>query len=85
MLFHIHKIESQYPKPNVSDVTLRLVLNIDIQESVGLEKMKNVLTFINYCWEFESCKSGFLLYNRTLNSVCNAFRNEDCNGTELQY
>jgi hypothetical protein len=73
-LFHIYNFQCLYLKPNVSDVTLSLVLNTDIVEGVAcLEKITAVVTFLNYCWEFESCKSGFGVYSRTLNGVCNAF------------
>jgi hypothetical protein len=51
-------------------VTLSLVVNIDVEEGVAcVEKITAVVTFLNCCWEFESCKSGFSVYSRTLNGV----------------
>jgi hypothetical protein len=59
-LFHICNFQCLNLKPNVSDVTLSLVLNIDIVEGVVcVEKITAGVTFLNCCWEFESCKSGF--------------------------
>jgi hypothetical protein len=60
MLLHIYNFQCLHLKPNVSDVALRLVLNSDIGGGVVcVEKITAVVTFLNCCWDFECCKSGF--------------------------
>jgi hypothetical protein len=61
-------------QPNISDISLRYVLNIDMQGDVlCVERITTVVIFVSYCWGFESYKSGFYVFNSSLKSVSNAF------------
>jgi hypothetical protein len=55
---------------NTIDVFFRYVLKIGIQGTeLCVEKITTVVIFLSYCWEFESCGSGFHFGNSTLNNA----------------
>ena len=59
-----------YLQPNISDLSYCYVLKIVVQGVVRcVEKVTTVVTFLNYCWEFEIRNSVFHVGNSTLNNA----------------
>jgi len=69
-LLPIYNFQCLYVQPNINEVSLRYMLNTDVERVViCVKKITTVVTSLSSCLEFKICNSGFHVCNSTCNGV----------------